>query len=192
MGTSVISAPQSRSVASARKIPIDEIAGRPHPFVAERGSRSPSAADAGKAFLFHQPCDAFAADTDAGLLELGVDARGAVALPRRLVDRADAGREVGIAARPLAGLSIPPGVQLLGVDVVPPRHLGERDALVLGFDQNQELLLLAPPPPTLSPRQDLDPTHPTPSFRNNLPNYFRKLNQIANVTNARSPDAYEG
>lgn len=43
------------------EVPVDEVGGWPHPFVAEGGARSPSTADAGEAFLLHQPLDALGA-----------------------------------------------------------------------------------------------------------------------------------
>ena len=46
---------------------LDQIAGRPQPFVADRGSRSPAAADALQACGFHQSLDPLATDTDAGI-----------------------------------------------------------------------------------------------------------------------------
>ena len=93
------------------EVAVDEIARRPNPFVAERRSRSRSATDAGKAFLFHQPCDALAARCNARLLELGVDAWGAIGLLRGLVDLADPGLEVGIAPSARARCSALPRIK---------------------------------------------------------------------------------
>ena len=78
------------------EVPVDQIAGRPQPFVADRGSRSPAAADALQACGFHQSFDTLSTDVDAGISQFSVDARRAVDLPGGLVDGLDASGQITI------------------------------------------------------------------------------------------------
>ena len=72
------------------KVPVDQIAGRPGPLVAEGRAGTLASADAGNACRFHQPLDPLAADMDALIDQLGLDARCAIGLSGGLVDRRDA------------------------------------------------------------------------------------------------------
>jgi hypothetical protein len=64
------------------EVPVDQITGRPDPLVPEGGAGALAPADTGNAGRFHQPLDPLAADPDAFIDQLGVDARRARAMGR--------------------------------------------------------------------------------------------------------------
>ncbi len=75
------------------EVPIDQIAGWPHPLVPEGRTRSFSAADTGDTGRFHQAFDTLAADMDALIDESSMDTWRTIGLSGGRMDRLDAGSQ---------------------------------------------------------------------------------------------------
>jgi hypothetical protein len=78
------------------EVPVDQIASRSHPFVAEGRAGGFAAADAGNASGFHQPLYTLATDPGAFIDQFGMDARSPIGLSGGSMDRLDANRQIRI------------------------------------------------------------------------------------------------
>src|SRR5215212_7337493 len=83
----------------------------------------------------HGPRHPPAADPDAVLAQLGVDAGAAVGPPARLEDRGDPPGEAGILARAAAGAPAQPGVEAARRDAREPAQHPHRGGRALGGDE---------------------------------------------------------
>ena len=92
------------------EVPVDQIAGGTNPLVPQGRTGALAAADANEAGRSHQPFDPLAADRDAFIDEFGVDARRPIGCSGGLVDRLDAGCELGTGTGPGARRAPEPGV----------------------------------------------------------------------------------
>jgi len=126
------------------EVSVDEVGGWLYPFVAEGGARSSSTADASEAFLLHQPLDALATHTNAGFLQLGVDARGAAGLAGCPVNRSDAGSEIRIGPGVLAGHSSLPGVEASLGHAEDPAHRLDREHGLVRSHESEDRERVAP------------------------------------------------
>src|SRR4051812_27734426 len=117
------------------EVPAEQV--RRHGMVMPAVGRARDAAPARgrQAASAHEPRHPPAADPDAVLAQLGVDAGAAVGPPARLEDRGDPSGEAGILARAAAGPAAQPGVEAARRDAHEPAQAPPREGRALGGDE---------------------------------------------------------
>jgi hypothetical protein len=77
-------------------VPVEQLAGRLQPFIADRPARSPAPAEALQGCCFNQSLDTLATDMDGGISQFSMDARRTLDLSGGFMDSLDASGQITI------------------------------------------------------------------------------------------------